>query len=127
MAIGYVDIPEWCEHCGVYSHRSEPHLRDCPLTVLEDFARVVEAIELALAVQAYGEDTARAAIDSAAAVLEADASGHRGAAAALAVTEGDLVLPVKDRGWLAYSQRRMAEVLRDAAEKMRASEVEVTT
>lgn len=53
MAIIYVDIPEWCEHCGVYSR--VPHLRDCPLTILEDFARVVEAIELALAVQTYGD------------------------------------------------------------------------
>ena len=53
MAISYVHVPKWCEHCGVYER--VPHLADCPLTVLEDFARVVEAIELALAVQVYGD------------------------------------------------------------------------
>lgn len=45
------EIPDPCVHCegrGWHDYR-------CPLTILEDFARVVEAIELALAVQTYGD------------------------------------------------------------------------
>lgn len=52
MAIAMMPrIPDpcvYCDGCGWHDYR-------CPLTILEDFARVVEAIELALAVQAYGD------------------------------------------------------------------------
>lgn len=52
MAIAMMPrIPDPCVHCegrGWHDYR-------CPLTILEDFARVVEAIELALAVQTYGD------------------------------------------------------------------------
>ena len=61
MAISYVKVPEWCEYCGVYER--VPHLADCPLTVLGDFARVLAVCELALAVQAYGEMMANRAFE----------------------------------------------------------------
>lgn len=49
--IAPVSIPDPCVHCKGRGW----HNWDCPLTVLEDFARVLAVIELALAVQVYGD------------------------------------------------------------------------
>lgn len=44
-------LPKPCVHCEGRGW----HNWDCPLTVLGDFARVLAVVDLALAVQVYGD------------------------------------------------------------------------
>lgn len=49
--IAPISIPVPCVHCEGRGW----HNWDCPLTVLGDFARVLAVVDLALAVQVYGD------------------------------------------------------------------------